>query len=313
MKPFLALFAALLMIPAAAQAQTYIVDDPTEHSIEFLSFSGLPSELVIDIPDGQHPDELTFDVRTASFLGMIPGMGNVYISENLNGTWGEVDSVTPDTAYRAFGPIKLNPRARQFKIHVKLGATMQKYIKNIKVTPYTGELVYEEQTITWEQTLDNLTVGSETELTATASSGLAVVYESSDSSVCDLRDNILIAKKEGTAVITATQPGDDYYESAPGISAYATVRLPSALPDPVTDAAEPLAYPNPVKDILNISGVPVHSISIYDMQGRLMLSVTTDGRDSQQIDCSALPDGIYIVKLLSGTVAHQLHIMKLTM
>ena len=113
------------------------------------------------------------------------------------------------------------------------------------------------------------------------------------------------------AVITATQPGDDFYDSAPGISTYATVRLPNSLPT-TTPAAALTAYPNPVKDMLNISGEPIHAVSIYNMSGQLMLSVTTDGGDSQQIDCSALPDGIYIMNVVSDSAAHQLHIIKLT-
>lgn len=310
MKQAYILTALMLLIYAGAAAQTYIVNDTTESSIEYISLSGLPTELTIDIPDGKHPDQLTFSSKTASFLG-ISGMGEVILSEMVNGTWAEVTRVTPTTEYQAFGPYTLNPRAKQIKFSVEFGATCAKYIRDIRITEYTGEIIAEQQTITWEQYLDNLTVGSETELTATASSGLAVIYESSDSTVCDLRGSTLIARAEGMAVITATQPGDDFYDSAPGISTYATVRLPSSLP--VTMPAAALtAYPNPVKDMLNICGAPIHAVSIYSMSGQLMLSITTDGGDSQQIDCSALPDGIYIMNVVSDSAAHQLHIIKLT-
>lgn len=314
MKPAYILTALMLLIYTETAAQTYIVNDTTEYSMGIL-MPDVPTEYTLDIPEGLHPDQLTFRSRTNSidipFIGTMPGMGEVSVSENVNGEWAEVSRFTPDTIYKTFGPYTINPRAQQIRFKAEIGATLYKYIRDIRITEYTGEIIAEQQTITWEQYLDNLTVGSETELTATASSGLAVIYESSDSTVCDLRGSTLIARAEGMAVITATQPGDDFYDSAPGISTYATVRLPSSLPA-TTPAAALTAYPNPVKDMLNISGEPIHAVSIYSMSGQLMLSVTTDGGDSQQIDCSALPDGIYIMNVVSDSAAHQLHIIKLT-
>ena len=314
MKPAYILTALLLLIYAEAGAQTYIINDTTEHRIGIL-MPDVSTEYTIEIPEGKHPNRLTFSSRTNSiyipYIGTQPGMGEVSVSEYVNGEWKEVSRFTPDTVYKDFGPYTINPRAHLLKFKAEIGATLYKYIRDIRITEYTGEIIAEQQTITWEQYLDNLTVGSETELTATASSGLAVIYESSDSTVCDLRGSTLIARAEGMAVITATQPGDDFYDSAPGISTYATVRLPSSLPA-TTPAAALTAYPNPVKDMLNICGEPIHAVSIYNMSGQLMLSVTTDGDDSQQIDCSALPDGIYIMNVVSDSAAHQLHIIKLT-
>jgi len=70
-------------------------------------------------------------------------------------------------------------------------------------------------------------------------------------------------------------------------------------------------YPNPVYDITNIDyTLPDFShvvISIYDIQGKEVLQVTDDqvlpGKNSVQVNVSALPPGIYILRLISGNDA----------
>lgn len=52
------------------------------------------------------------------------------------------------------------------------------------------------------------------ELKATASSGLPVTYTISDTTIATLVNNRVIVKSEGTAIITASQPGNTTYEPA---------------------------------------------------------------------------------------------------
>jgi hypothetical protein len=63
-------------------------------------------------------------------------------------------------------------------------------------------------------------------LTATASSGLAVSYRSSNPLVATVSGNVLTLVGEGTAVITATQGGDVVYLPAPEVSQTLTVAAP---------------------------------------------------------------------------------------
>ena len=61
-------------------------------------------------------------------------------------------------------------------------------------------------------------------------------------------------------------------------------------------------YPNPAKDILNISLVhdgPIGTISIFDMQGICVYS-TTSTSFQKQIDVKSLNSGMYILKTYSG-------------
>jgi len=53
-----------------------------------------------------------------------------------------------------------------------------------------------------------------------------------------------------------------------------------------------LIYPNPVKDMLTVSGT-YDSVKIYDIYGKLILSSNT----KQTINVSSLSKGVYIIKL----------------
>lgn len=74
------------------------------------------------------------------------------------------------------------------------------------------------QTIVWEQDLSNVTLLEDfITLTAEATSGLTVIYTSSDESVIQINGNIISIIAEGEATITATQAGNNKYEAAEAI------------------------------------------------------------------------------------------------
>ncbi|MDR0700384.1 MAG: hypothetical protein LBG28_14390 [Tannerella sp.] len=80
-----------------------------------------------------------------------------------------------------------------------------------------GDNTRSEQTITFDPLLPhNLSEGS-FELTATASSGLPVVFASSDLSVASISGETVTLHKKGMITITATQSGNDRYFEAPAI------------------------------------------------------------------------------------------------
>ncbi|MDE5552164.1 MAG: Ig-like domain-containing protein, partial [Muribaculaceae bacterium] len=72
------------------------------------------------------------------------------------------------------------------------------------------------QDIRWNQSFDDCIVGQEVELTATASSGLEIKYESSNPEIATINENTLRFLSDGNVIITATQSGNEnYLEAAP--------------------------------------------------------------------------------------------------
>ena len=79
------------------------------------------------------------------------------------------------------------------------------------------------QTIEWSQTLSATYGDADIALTATATSGLEVVYESDDLSVATIDGSTLTIVGAGTATITASQAGNDNYNAAPNVELTLTV------------------------------------------------------------------------------------------
>ena len=72
-----------------------------------------------------------------------------------------------------------------------------------------------DQTITWNQEFAaDLTIGNTIELSASASSGDAVTYSSSNEAVATIADNVLTIVGVGEATITASQAGNNNYNAA---------------------------------------------------------------------------------------------------
>src|SRR5262249_23074797 len=68
------------------------------------------------------------------------------------------------------------------------------------------------------------TVDQPVTLTATASSGLAVIYTPSSTDVCTVSGSTLTPAKAGTCTVTASQPGDDKYAPAHQVPGSITVQ-----------------------------------------------------------------------------------------
>ena len=89
------------------------------------------------------------------------------------------------------------------------------------------------QTIAFNQPAD-LTLGNNVDLTATASSGLAVSYTSSTTDVCTVSGNTVTSQSAGTCTITASQAGGGNFLAAADVARSLAI-----------DAAESLAITNP--------------------------------------------------------------------
>ena len=102
------------------------------------------------------------------------------------------------------------------------------------------------QTITWSQSLSSLTYGSaDTNMTASASSGLPITYISSDSNVVDVNGTFLKIIAAGTATVSASQGGNGQYSAASTVGKNITVTQANQT---IVAANNATSLPNLTKD-----------------------------------------------------------------
>lgn len=86
------------------------------------------------------------------------------------------------------------------------------------------------QTITWSQSISEMTVGDTVELSATASSGLDVSFSVySGGEYAHIDGNTLYADAEGYIVVVAKQDGNDQYYGAESVSKSITVKADATI------------------------------------------------------------------------------------
>ena len=137
----------------------------------------------------QYPDATIAQIATAQSGGQI-----TYSSAN-----SEIIEVVNDTILlaKAEGPVEITAYQAGDNEYAEVSDT-----KTFTVT------LLQKQTITWEQNLFGLLTTSEpVELTAEATSGMEITYESADENVVRIEGNMLIVVGEGETTITATQAG----------------------------------------------------------------------------------------------------------
>ena len=73
-------------------------------------------------------------------------------------------------------------------------------------------------------------------------------------------------------------------------------------------------YPNPTTSTITIQSIDFQAdditVEIYDVEGRRLLSQTSDPSDNLQIDMSSYPDGLYFIKLSSAQYLYTYKIVK---
>lgn len=144
-----------------------------------------------------------------------------------------------------------------------------------------------DQTITFDQIPQTeLKVNNSITLNAVASSGLPVRYSTSNSTIAEVAGNVLNLKSAGTVTITATQDGNNQYNSS---AITQTVDITTALNN--INAQQLTIYPNPATSFIEVQETTGKPIEIYTLTGSKLLN-TVDKR----INISHLPAGIYLVK-----------------
>jgi len=165
----------------------------------------------------------------------------------------------------------------------------------------------EEQSIIWEQDLNFTLADSPVTLTATSTSGLPVLYSSSDTSIARIDGSTLHLLAGGSCTILATCPDNDYYQAATPVSKPLTVGQ-SGITD-ISSAALIQLYPNPTTgqvQILGLNGEAPH-VEILDMTGRPAATF----HHTSTLDISPLPPAPYIVKIhLPNGSTHHLKLIK---
>lgn len=158
-----------------------------------------------------------------------------------------------------------------------------------------------DQTIT-SQSVSEIEAGSVAHLNASASSGLAVTYTSSDPAIAEVAsDGTITAKAKGTVSITISQSGNEIYNAAPVV----TINLVVADFNSINLIASQsiTVYPNPaaksapvfVKADIDENLLVGAVITIYDAKGSIVKNVEVTGKLTK-IDLSGTP-GAYFFTL----------------
>jgi len=153
------------------------------------------------------------------------------------------------------------------------------------------------QTITFGE-LSEVKVGdSPVALTATATSGLAVTYASSDPAKAAITGSSAVIVASGTVEITASQGGNMNY--LPALDVTRVLVIKDRVGAELLKYSGPLYYPNPFDRVIHLNDICQKALSVrmYDMNGRLVLTKRTK---TNQVDCSALRKGVYLLEIDFG-------------
>lgn len=117
--------------------------------------------------------------------------------------------------------------------------------KEIRIA-VSGETKKYDQTLTWIQTLDECVATDHLSFNAFTSSGLDVVYETSDENIAYVEGNELIIACAGEVTITATQPGNYKFNAAESVSKSIKIRKA----DPMLGVTvDDLTYGQPLSEV----------------------------------------------------------------
>ena len=172
--------------------------------------------------------------------------------------------------------------------------------------PYSPILISKtpgrSQTITFDPLVAATYGDAPVSLIATASSGLAVSYTSSDTTMVSIVGNVATFKNAGTVTITAQQPGNGIYSAAPEVSQNLVVN-PATLTVTARDTTKVYGTPNP-EFALSYSGF-VGADSPLDIDTAPTLScIATDTTSvgDYPITVSGGTDNNYVFTYVAGTL-----------
>lgn len=194
-----------------------------------------------------------------------------------------------------------NPNAGSYTLSITGGEA-----DNYRFDYHPGRLTVLKaaQTIDWPQDFTSgLSQGDMVEITATATSGLGITYESTNDDVAEVIHidgrPYLSCVNDGSANIIATQPGDRNHEAAPSVTRRVNVGHGSGLA-PSASSPSVGCRPSPARDVLEVTGTDaLMTAAVYSPSGAMVLSSRcADGMT--RLDVSRLDAGTYILVVSGG-------------
>ena len=167
---------------------------------------------------------------------------------------------------------------------------------------FSHDIIVEKahQTIEFDTLIPIYLSNKQIDLTAKASSGLLVVFSSSDTSIAIIKNGKVIIKKTGLVIIKANQAGNNNY-----LAAYQVAKMLTVLRDTIPNTI-PLEtslfnlYPNPANNQITINNIAGTLIRIFDLKGKILYKQDVI-EDQLTIDISSFVLGMYYIQITTAT------------
>lgn len=208
------------------------------------------------------------------------------------------------------------------------------YTNSTATVPYVGGspaiTVYAKPTaatqyVATATNVSGCTVTATTDLTLNPSSALPTATSPQNFTAGQTLSNLVVtgtgliwySDATSTTVLPTTTPlvnGTTYYVSQTTSGSCESARLPIAVQDPLSNPSFGIsnfrAYPNPVKNFLNISYTQdISEVSVFNLLGQKVLSKKINSTESQ-LDMSELSGGTYLVKIVIDNQIKTIKVIK---
>lgn len=236
-------------------------------------------------------------------------------SKNVNVTWTNIVASVTSTNPQFTASVETVGQ----KNLIDQKTTITLYYSHSEAGTHTGEIIISgegreariavsgttkkyDQTLTWNQQLTECIATDEMSFNASASSGLDVVYLSSDTTIAKVVGNELRIRRSGTVTLTATQPGNYKFNAANSIEK--TLIIHKANPN-VSVSVEDLTYGQHLSEaVVNelqgevpgaFSWLDINTDTIFDA-GDYMLSILFTPADTGIYNYRTLPVALHVNK-----------------
>ena len=132
---------------------------------------------------------------------------------------------------------------------------------------------------------------------------------------CD-DDSALNAGSNSLIELTGRTPGEILYINAwdygnNNFGTFSVTAYDASLSSASFDTANFVAYPNPVKDVLNLSyKTAISNVRVVNLLGQEVLNTKTNNTNDVQVNMSALTAGAYIVNITVEDTVHTIKVIK---
>lgn len=107
----------------AAANNCYLLDDTREYTIYTIG-----ATQIFEWESNKTPDMLYFTARKTAL-----GINYFFVEQRVNGVWSDIANPSLGSDFSNYA-YQLNPNATAVRFYTAVGATLNKHIKNIKVT-----------------------------------------------------------------------------------------------------------------------------------------------------------------------------------